>query len=83
MANDHARDNHIRSRGTDSAIEALHRRIVDAESANDTERTVYARETESMHASLSELRRLVILFGIVSLIALVLAFSAVLHIITR
>lgn len=75
MANDHARDKSIRSGSVPDLINVLHDRIITAEETVDDACSHVTRETAEIRAEVDELRRLVVLFAGIALIALSLALG--------
>lgn len=83
MANDTARDHSSRSSAVTDQIAVLHDRIILAEESLDDACDHVTRETAAFRVELDELRRIVLLFAGLSLMALICALVFGIAYITR
>lgn len=82
MADGNDRNNSTRTEDLVSTVFTLHDRLTDIEASVESHQESTARDTSSISAALIELRRIVLLFGMVAFVALIVSLVIGIHVIT-
>lgn len=82
MADDGANGNHTRTSDLVDTVFTLHDRLTTSDLEIDAHEEWTNREIRKLTASVSELRRLILLFGVIALVSVIVSMLTTIHVIT-
>jgi hypothetical protein len=82
VADDNARGNHTRTNALAETVFSLHDRLTNAEHEIQDHEDTTRIDVRELRSMVDELRRLVLIFGMVSFVSVIVSMIAVIHVIT-